>query len=518
MRYRQAPQALTSQAPPPPPPPSAPPQSRTVLPPPPPGPPPAGAVRVDVPWSQVVRTGSAGNAVGPGFAVPFEPWASAWQVEDQVDCCFMESGPDLRAMEEELSRAVVVTVVGPRQAAHLAAAAEAIRVEFELGPLDMSIRPYFPEDFLILCRSKELRDRMVRRGPTGTQQFDLLLRPWLRQAGATGIRMPFLVPLALRGVPANAWTRRTADVLLHGLGVVIRVAASTESRSDMDGFKVWLRTDDPARIPPRRILVVEEPDRRSERALAAVGVDDALWYPISIVQEGPVVQVGQNRDVAAPPPPSPSSGNGGQGGAGGAASGGANSRYVGARQTGHATDRAPPSQGHPEGSSSASAPTPARHCAGQRAEEAGERARPCSRGPISSDASAAVIQEDTVRQEVPESVHKPVVGEHVEASVEISQVLSAESRIGPREDRTGSRSVRATGQGGVGIWLPEDSPRSINQSGGRFSGVGIRGVQTAPPNGSPALSLHATGLGIPRGSLLAHGPSACRRWARQGSK
>lgn len=53
--------------------------------------------------------------------------------------------------------------------------------------------------------------------------------------------------LALWGVPANTWTR--TEVLLHGLGIVVKVAASTISRSDMAGFKVWLRTDDPAHIP-----------------------------------------------------------------------------------------------------------------------------------------------------------------------------------------------------------------------------------------------------------------------------
>lgn len=229
-----------------------------------------------MPWSQVVRAGSAESVTGPCFAVPFASMAVSVLVEDLVDYCFMEAGLDLRELEAELARAVVVTVVGSRQAAHLAEAAEAVRVAFDLGTMDMSIRPYFPEDFPILCLSKEIRDRMVRRVRAGMPQFDLLLRPWLQQAGATGIKLPFLVPLVLRGVPANAWTRRSAKVLLHGLEVVVKVVASMESRSDMAGFKVWLCTDDPARVPHRRIRVVEEPNMRTAWALAAVGPYDAL--------------------------------------------------------------------------------------------------------------------------------------------------------------------------------------------------------------------------------------------------
>nr|XP_045090718.1 uncharacterized protein LOC120976662 [Aegilops tauschii subsp. strangulata] len=218
----------------------------------------------------------------------------------------METGPDLRAMEEELARAVVVSVVGSRRLADLAAVAAVIVEEFELAPLDMSIRAFDPEDFLVLCRSVEIRNRMVRRGRAGTPQFDLMLSPWSRRAGATAITMPVLVPLALRGVSANAWTRRTTDTLFHGLGIVVKVAATTEARNDMSGFRVWLRTDDTARIPSRRILVVEEPDKRGARALEVVDAPDALWYPISIVQEDGAVRLGPQVD-APPPPPSPPS-------------------------------------------------------------------------------------------------------------------------------------------------------------------------------------------------------------------
>ena len=180
----------------------------------------------------------------------------------------------------------------------LADVARALHMEFDLGPGDMSIRPFYPQDFLILCKSKAIRDLLVARGHAGVPRFDLSLRPWLRQEQATAIVMPFLVQLRLVGVPANAWTLRTAESVLRDLGMVVKVAGSTARRDDMAGFRVWLRTDDPARIPPRRILVLEEPRRRDE------GVD-ALWYPVDIVQEEPPVLVSEGSLSQPPPPPPP---------------------------------------------------------------------------------------------------------------------------------------------------------------------------------------------------------------------
>ncbi|XP_044411183.1 formin-like protein 5 [Triticum aestivum] len=283
------------------------------LPPLPPGPPPAGAVRLGRSWSQVVAADSVESVAAPRFfvpVVPASPVAVAW--EEPTDCCFLEAAEDLRAMEEELARAVIVTVIGSRPEVDLAEAARAIHEEFQLGPGDMSIRRFYPEDFLVLCKDVPTRNRLVNGGRVSTAQFALSLRPWLRQAHATGISMPVLVPLALRGIPANAWTRRTVEAVLWGLGIVAKVADSTARRDDMSAFRVWLRTDDPARIPPRHILVVEEQGRRAVRQ--EDGVADALWYPVEIVQEGPLLAP---RSAAPGPPLPPSEEDAPDGGRGG---------------------------------------------------------------------------------------------------------------------------------------------------------------------------------------------------------
>lgn len=166
----------------------------------------------------------------------------------------------------------------------------------------MSIRPFFPEDFLVLCKHPIIRQLMVDRGHAPGQGFALSLRPWMRQAQATRASLPFLVPLELCGVPANAWVRRTAEVVLRGCGFVVQVAERMAQHFDMAGFKVWLKTAHPCKIPRRRLLFVQE-------LVDIQSAPDALWYPVDIRMLAPPVRAEPGVDGAPPPPPPPPSGS-----------------------------------------------------------------------------------------------------------------------------------------------------------------------------------------------------------------
>lgn len=139
---------------------------------------------------------------------------------DDADCCYLEASDELARMEADLARAVVVTVLGERPDVDLASAAEALHAEFGIGPNDMSIRAFYPQDFLVICEHPIIWQLMVDRGYAASSWFELSICPWLRQGQATGASMPFLVPLKLVGVPGHAWTKRTAEVVLRGPGFV----------------------------------------------------------------------------------------------------------------------------------------------------------------------------------------------------------------------------------------------------------------------------------------------------------
>ncbi|EMS50926.1 hypothetical protein TRIUR3_16846 [Triticum urartu] len=236
-------------------------------------------------------------------------------------------------MEAELTRAVLVTVTGTRPTVDLASTAEALHREFDIGPADMSIRPYYPEDLLVLCKDGALRERMVRSGKASASWFDLKLRPWIRQAQSTVAHLPFLVPVLLRGAPAHAWSQGTTAVILRGLGYVVGVDDSIARQHDMADFRVWLRTDRPRMIPRRRLLFIDDlrrtlwagmiPRRRLlfidelrrtlwagavVRRVTAVRCATTLWYPVDITVLAELTLV-DSEEVEDQPPPSPPTGD-----------------------------------------------------------------------------------------------------------------------------------------------------------------------------------------------------------------
>jgi hypothetical protein len=88
-------------------------------------------------------------------------------------------------MEEELERAVVVTVAGfrgPELTPDVAAGL--IHEKLALTLFDFSIRDAEPADFLILCRSGEVRDSIISRRRVVGPRFTLLFSPWSRRNNA----------------------------------------------------------------------------------------------------------------------------------------------------------------------------------------------------------------------------------------------------------------------------------------------------------------------------------------------
>ncbi|KAI5012470.1 hypothetical protein ZWY2020_024736 [Hordeum vulgare] len=129
---------------------------------------------------------------------PSPPPSPAWS--KTVDCCFPEDPEDTRTLEAELSRAVVVTIYVPRLKVDSAAEAATIHADFSLRPMDFSIRSFYPNDFLVPWRDINTRNTLVAGGHAMSDLFVLSLRPWVRQAHDIDASMPYLVPLALRGV------------------------------------------------------------------------------------------------------------------------------------------------------------------------------------------------------------------------------------------------------------------------------------------------------------------------------
>lgn len=145
-------------------------------------------------WSRVVREGSEGTTVAGGSAsapmdttlAPSSAMSSCPVAPPQPDPepCFLECSEEILHTETELHRAVLVSMVGTRPYVDVADAAAAVRRHCKVGPPDMSIRTFAPEDFLIICEDMRTRDKLVAAERIDGPWFNLRLRPWMRQAQA----------------------------------------------------------------------------------------------------------------------------------------------------------------------------------------------------------------------------------------------------------------------------------------------------------------------------------------------
>ncbi|KAK1680476.1 hypothetical protein QYE76_041324 [Lolium multiflorum] len=259
-------------------------------------PPPMGAGRS---WREVVSfSGGFESGTGPtAFSAPFAPSSPpSAQAEvadvarptspEPLDMCYVCPSAGMVQLEEDLDRDVAVTVAGER-AVTVDVATAAIHAQLLLSvDVDYSIRASDPGDFLILCGSMEVRGQLLAAEVVSSAACTLYLQPWSRQAGAVQRETPFLADLKICGIPAHAWTERTAIKLLDGCGIIDSVDPATAARRDMSCFRLSLWTHDVASIPAVRWLAVLEPGSgqrlqvSSRRRRPHIAASKVLWYRI----------------------------------------------------------------------------------------------------------------------------------------------------------------------------------------------------------------------------------------------
>jgi len=182
----------------------------------------------------------------------------------------------IRRREDELARALVVTIIGdlPVGAAELVRSSIAIRFEVEEGML--RIHRWGPASFLLILPSDELVDRIYNGGrPLVTASVRLHIMRWTRFLNSTTSSLPSAVEVEVRGIPAHAWDLSTAELLLDEWCWIDELHPSVAERRDVFILKAWRSCH--GNIPAELELEIVEP------ALAGseLGVR-TLTYPISI--------------------------------------------------------------------------------------------------------------------------------------------------------------------------------------------------------------------------------------------
>ncbi|KAM0859199.1 hypothetical protein ACQ4PT_047365 [Festuca glaucescens] len=237
--------------------------------------------------AQTAMVSLAAPAPRPATPPPPPPAPATTQARPAVDPqdpvrVIVSRSVEVEQAEEVLRRAMVASITGTRPPFTAEEVTATIYEQFKLRPGDFSVHLHQPEDFLLIFRSQELKDRLSGDHFIGGAGygFTLSLRPWCKLAHAGLGSFDFKVELELHGIPAQAWNLSTAERLLNSSCWIERLHPSTRTRADMATYRLDARTCDPASIHRRAILEVIEvtPARHPSQAPSI----KRLTYPVSI--------------------------------------------------------------------------------------------------------------------------------------------------------------------------------------------------------------------------------------------
>ena len=202
--------------------------------------------------------------------------------------------------EEELRCALSVLMVGDHAAAPVEGLVAELARRYDLPGGSMVLHRLRPNELLLVFSSEDDAARVYNEGrPIHLPLITLHCRRWSRFKNATGVTLPQLVEVEIRGVPAHVWELETAEHLLDEWCWISALHPDTIDRRDYSTFRLSAWCLQPEKIPAAMELVVVEPP--------APIVEDpplkrALSYDV-VITVAPVAR--RVLGMGAPPAPPP---------------------------------------------------------------------------------------------------------------------------------------------------------------------------------------------------------------------
>ncbi|CAL4906951.1 unnamed protein product [Urochloa decumbens] len=156
-------------------------------------------------------------------------------VRRQGEPCIIDFSPQLAAEDARLHLALVAYAGNASQDIFVAELAGALQASLGVTAGDIDIRPFHPENFLIVCNSQAVLD------------------------AATSSWMAFNIELD--GVPPHAWSIDMASKLLAPSCWVEKLHEATANKTDLSTLRLTAWTRDISSIPTSRPLEVAEPEQ-----------------------------------------------------------------------------------------------------------------------------------------------------------------------------------------------------------------------------------------------------------------
>ncbi|CAN6292960.1 unnamed protein product [Urochloa humidicola] len=164
----------------------------------------------------------------------------------------------MTAEEAGLRFALVGLVANPSLTISAADAARDIAAVVDFSDDVVTVKPFHPDNFLVICGRQDTQDRILSAHPIPLAGTSLLLRPWTRLVNADSLTLYARVQRELVGIPPHAWTLTTVRKLLAPYCWVEKLEPTIESKADLSLFSLFAWTKDPFAIPQFRRLGIAE--------------------------------------------------------------------------------------------------------------------------------------------------------------------------------------------------------------------------------------------------------------------
>jgi hypothetical protein len=119
--------------------------------------------------------------------------------------CIIQRSTDIVEPKKALRYLLITMVADASWEIASADAVGAIRSMHGVEEGSFSIVPFFPEQFIVHCRSRETCNRILATPAVPTVGTSLVLWPWTRLAQADASALHCKVSLELEGIPTHAW-------------------------------------------------------------------------------------------------------------------------------------------------------------------------------------------------------------------------------------------------------------------------------------------------------------------------
>jgi hypothetical protein len=132
--------------------------------------------------------------------------AGAPQRRPPSTVCIINRSEEISCEGQALDLALLALVGGSRPFVSVAEVERWLEANYTIAPSSVTIRSFYPEDFLVVLSSYGDMSRVLHQPPSSPAAFSLVFKRWSHQLQASTGKLLFQVVVRLTDILAHAWS------------------------------------------------------------------------------------------------------------------------------------------------------------------------------------------------------------------------------------------------------------------------------------------------------------------------